>query len=99
MASYRLHRNADGSVRIEVPLAGTALLHHAICNKGTAFTREERALFGLEGLLPDHVSALEQQAERIYGHINSLPHRSEDVEYLVNDFREDLADRLVRFDG
>jgi malic enzyme len=38
-------------------------------NKGTAFTREERAAFGLEGLLPDAVSTLSQQAGRIHRNI------------------------------
>jgi malic enzyme len=38
-------------------------------NKSTAFTREERAAFGLEGLLPDAVSTMEMQAERVHGNI------------------------------
>ena len=33
-------------------------------NKGTAFTDEERATFGLVGLLPDSVETLEQQLAR-----------------------------------
>jgi malate dehydrogenase (oxaloacetate-decarboxylating) len=51
---------------IEVRERGTALLHHPRHNKGTAFTREERAVFGLEGLLPDVVSDLATQVDRIH---------------------------------
>jgi malic enzyme len=40
-----------------------------MCNRSTAFTREERRELGLEGLLPDVVSTMEQQARRAYGNI------------------------------
>lgn len=50
---------------------GTALLHHPRYNKGTAFTREERAAFGLDGLLPDAVSDLDTQVARIHASIQS----------------------------
>jgi malic enzyme len=48
---------------------GATLLRQPLYTKGTAFTEEERAAFGLEGLLPDHVSTMEQQARRIYENI------------------------------
>jgi malic enzyme len=38
-------------------------------NKGSAFTREERQIFALEGLLPFAVNSLEQQARRVYENI------------------------------
>jgi malic enzyme len=38
-------------------------------SKGTAFTSEERAALGLEGLLPDAVSSMEQQKHRVYRNI------------------------------
>ena len=56
-------------IRVEVPYRGMALLRHPIYNKGTAFTREERRAFGLEGLLPDGVSTLDQQVRRMHANI------------------------------
>jgi malate dehydrogenase (oxaloacetate-decarboxylating) len=43
---------------------GFDLLLHPGLNKGTAFTEEERDLFGLHGLLPPHIGTLEDQRER-----------------------------------
>jgi malate dehydrogenase (oxaloacetate-decarboxylating) len=54
---------------LRVPYRGQALLRHPTYNKGTAFTRDERAAFGLEGLLPDAVSTIDQQATRALRHI------------------------------
>jgi Malic enzyme len=44
--------------------AARALLSDPLTNKGTAFTEEERDLFGLHGLLPPHVGTLGSQIER-----------------------------------
>ena len=52
--------------RSELPYAGPQILAHPLYNKGSAFTREERRAFGLEGLLPSAVNTLEQQARRVY---------------------------------
>ncbi len=49
-----------------IPYSGPQLLSHPFYNKGSAFTREERQAFGLEGLLPSAVNTLEQQARRVY---------------------------------
>jgi len=46
--------------------AGVALLEDPICNRGTAFTSEERTRLGLDGLLPPAVETLEQQCTRAY---------------------------------
>ncbi len=43
---------------------GYDLLNHPGLNKGTAFTAEERDVFGLHGLLPPHIGTLEDQRER-----------------------------------
>jgi malate dehydrogenase (oxaloacetate-decarboxylating) len=47
-----MSKDAQGRASVEVPLRGEALLRHPMFTKGTAFSREERAAFGLEGLLP-----------------------------------------------
>jgi malic enzyme len=69
MEPYRLKRDGDGRSVVEVPYRGQRLLRHPMFNKGTAFTREERASLGLDGLLPDAVSTLEQQEARVYRNI------------------------------
>ena len=66
-------RGPDGAERVEVPYRGSQLLSHSMYNKSTAFTREERAAFGLEGLLPRVVSTMEQQARRAYANIVRKP--------------------------
>jgi malate dehydrogenase (oxaloacetate-decarboxylating) len=48
-------------------LYGQALLDNSVFNKGSAFTEEERDLYGLRGLLPPHVDTLEEQVSRAYG--------------------------------
>ena len=49
---------------VRTSLRGAALLADARCNKGTAFSREERQSLQLEGLLPWQVETIEQQVER-----------------------------------
>jgi hypothetical protein len=50
MAPYHLTRQPGGGSCVAVPYLGTALLAQPF-NKGSAFTAEERAAFGLEGPL------------------------------------------------
>ena len=69
MEAYRRKRGADGRERVELRLRGPQLLNHPMYNRATAFTRDERRALGLEGLLPDVVSSMEQQARRAYGNI------------------------------
>jgi len=69
MERYRLERGAEGGAFVRVPYREHALLNHPMFNKSTAFTREERQRFGLDGLLPDAVSTMDQQARRAYGNI------------------------------
>lgn len=49
---------------VRTRLSGIELLMNPRLNKGTAFTEEERDLFGLHGLLPPHVGTLEDQMAR-----------------------------------
>lgn len=61
----------EGRWTVETHLTGPALLNHGILNKGTAFDRKERRTFGLDGLLPHHISTLEEQTKRAYAHVSA----------------------------
>jgi malate dehydrogenase (oxaloacetate-decarboxylating) len=61
----------DGTVRVD--LRGSALLRSPLLNKGTAFTREERAALGLDGLLPPAVSTLDEQIAHAYRAFVAIP--------------------------
>ncbi len=58
---YDVVREEGGSRQIQPDVTGMALLGIPLLNKGTAFTVEERRKLGLVGLLPPHVSTLEEQ--------------------------------------
>lgn len=70
MEPYQLKHDREGRPRVEVSYRSQPLLQHPMFTKGTAFTREERAALGLEGLLPHAVSTIEQQQNRVYQNIN-----------------------------
>src|SRR6201987_2014023 len=52
---------------------GRGVLRDPHLNRGTAFTSEERAALGLEGLLPAGVLSLEGQARRSYEQYSAQP--------------------------
>jgi Malic enzyme len=54
-----------GERYLAVMKRGKALLQDSLLSKGDAFTREERSVFGLTGLLPDHVSTIDEQLARV----------------------------------
>ncbi len=79
---------------LSVDITGEGVLLDAFLNKGDAFTREERDDLKLVGLLPDHVSTIEQQLGRVryqYGlktteigkniYLNGLMDRNETLFY------------------
>jgi malate dehydrogenase (oxaloacetate-decarboxylating) len=73
------------------------LLDTPLLNKGTAFTEEERAQFGLHGLLPPHVETLNEQVVRAY---EAYQRKDDDLErhiYLraLQDNNEVLFYRLL----
>ncbi len=51
---------------IRTPFRGAQILNTPHLNKSTAFTQEERDRLGLNGLLPSHVSTVEEQLKRCY---------------------------------
>jgi malate dehydrogenase (oxaloacetate-decarboxylating) len=73
------------------------LLDTPLLNKGTAFTEGERTQFGLHGLLPPHMEALEEQVVRAY---EAYQRKDDDLErhiYLraLQDNNEVLFYRLL----
>ncbi|GAN61056.1 NAD-dependent malic enzyme [Acetobacter cibinongensis] len=76
---------------------GLSLLNDARLNKGTAFSAEERRLYGLEGLLPTHVESPERQVERVQRHLDTKPNDLERYIYLsgLRDQNETLFFRVL----
>jgi len=76
---------------------GLALLRDPLLNKGTAFSLAERDAFGLRGLLPPHVSTIEEQADRILKNLRRLPDNLEKFVALnaLRDRNETLFLRVV----
>jgi malate dehydrogenase (oxaloacetate-decarboxylating) len=60
----------DAPVRIR--RRGTELYRDPLLNKGTAFTPQERAMLGLDGLLPSRVNTMAQQVRRIHMTLDRL---------------------------
>jgi malate dehydrogenase (oxaloacetate-decarboxylating)(NADP+) len=85
MSSTLLERN---NVSAKTASPNTALFNDPVRNKGTAFTKEERRKYGLEGLLPQAVETLDRQLERIMGHLDQKVTDLERYIYLVS-----LSDR------
>ena len=82
---------------VETALSGQMLLENPSFNKGSAFPEEERAAFGLLGLLPPHIASMEEQLARTY---ESYSNKESDLEryiYLasLHDRNETLFFRLV----
>nr|WP_318540143.1 NAD-dependent malic enzyme [Terribacillus saccharophilus] len=69
MNTYR--NNEDGS--ISTSLRGKNLISNPFLNKGVAFTKEERAELGLDGVLPATVLTLDEQVKRAYEQFNAQP--------------------------
>jgi len=80
MRTYQLTTEANGRSRVVVPYRAAALLAESMYNKSSAFTLEERRLFGLEGLLPSVVSPMAIQAQRVY---ENIVRKSEPLERYV----------------
>ncbi|MCG7497152.1 NAD-dependent malic enzyme [Vibrio sp. Of7-15] len=81
-----------------IPYAGPALLSTPLLNKGGAFSVEERMFFNLEGLLPEAIETIEEQAERAYLQYKSFESDMDKHIYLRNiqDTNETLFYRLVQ---
>lgn len=73
---------------LKTPLRGREVLEHAILNKGTAFSHDERTQLKLHGLIPTDVETLDQQAARMY---QAYKQKTEDLSRHI--FLRELQDR------
>ena len=80
-----------------IPYAGPSLLETPLLNKGSAFSKEERAAFNLTGLLPPRYESIEEQAERAYMQYKSFETPLNKHIYLraIQDNNETLFYRLL----
>ena len=88
---------ATGEDRLAVALAGRMLLDTPLLNKGSAFTESERREFELLGLLPPHLSTIEEQLIRNYENYKRKENDLERYIFLVSlqDRNETLFYRLL----
>lgn len=88
MKQYERKVDAKGEPYLETSLPGLMLTRLPLLNKGAAFTLEERREFGIAGMLPPHVSSLEEEVQRAYENFKSF---STDIDKHV--FLRMLQDR------
>ena len=86
-----------GEPYLPVTERGRALLDNPILNKGTSFSDAERHALGISGLLPRHVSSMDEQVERT---LDQLRDKENDLQrhiYLagLHDRNETLFFRVV----
>lgn len=98
MIPYRRIKDPAGREIVETSLTGQTLLDYALLNKGSSFPEDERRAFGLEGLLPSHVSTWEEQLQRTYGNFQQKTTDLERYVFLLSlqDRNETLFYGLVR---
>lgn len=73
---------------IQTSLMGKQLLADTFLNKGSSFPADERRIFGLDGLLPPHISTMKEQLQRTYENFLS---KNSDIEKFI--FLASLQDR------
>jgi malate dehydrogenase (oxaloacetate-decarboxylating)(NADP+) len=81
-------------------LRGIDVLSNPTLNKGTGFTQKERKDLGLIGLLPAGIETIDQQVERVLGHLAQKPTDLERYIYLIGlqDRNETLFYKVVTSD-
>ena len=67
--TYRFTTLPNGKKSIATDLYGLDLLNTPLLNKGSSFSSTERETFGFLGLLPSHVSTIEEQQKRMVDEI------------------------------
>lgn len=84
-------------VTLRISARGNLVTMHPMSNRGTAFNWKERAALGLEGLLPNRVTKIEEQLVRTYAQFTRSPSPLSKFIYLsqLRDRNEVLFYRLV----
>ncbi|MEW6127899.1 MAG: NAD-dependent malic enzyme [Acidobacteriota bacterium] len=77
-----------GETYLEVSLSGQLLMDYSLLNKSSAFPAHERREFNLLGLLPPHITTIEEQALRVY---DNYQRKQSDLERYI--FLVSLQDR------
>ena len=83
IASAENHPMDSNTLKRPTIPTGAALLSDPRLNKDTAFTREERSAFGLEGLLPPALFTIEQQVALEMEHLSAKPDALEQYVGLI----------------
>ncbi|MCO5194359.1 MAG: NAD-dependent malic enzyme [Anaerolineae bacterium] len=76
---------------------GVAILHDPLLNQGMAFTKDERVMLGLRGLLPPRVLRQHVQEARVLENFRKMPDDLQKYMYLIDveDCNETLFYRTV----
>lgn len=83
-----LPARVNGNLVLSVSCSGQELIRNPLLNKGSAFTREERINFGLDGILPPHILGLKEQILQIK---ENFFNKIDDIEKYI--FLRSLQDR------
>lgn len=78
-------------IPIRTSLKGAALLQQPVLNKGSAFTREEREVFQVDGHIPYDVHSLEKQMVRAYAQFKKQPSNILKVRLTTPNWEDDLT--------
>jgi malate dehydrogenase (oxaloacetate-decarboxylating) len=81
-------RFADEGRTVETDRTGHDVLNTPVLNKGSAWSEEERIRLGLLGLLPYHISTIDEQLARVY---RNYQQRTNDLDRYL--YLTDLQDR------
>lgn len=96
MLNYKRYKQ-NGKEWLETSLTGKPLLTTPQVNKGSAFTAEEREIFGLTGKLPAAIETIETQVARAYQQYlgYATPLQKNNFLHALHDMSEILFYRLV----
>ena len=74
------HDQAGSIKSVSTDLHGEDIIHNPLLNKGTAFTKKERALFGLDCYLPECIETLDEQVIRAH---KQLQEKENDIQKYI----------------